>query len=243
MSLFQQAVNYNNYGIHALVEGDHKIAVHAMTTSMEYMKLALLACPEAEPSLYGYQRNSLSTRTMVVPSMESSVDTAVLFNRLIHIPNIPDGYILTPIDLNVYTSATIYNLALAYQSLKDHGSAHQVSSYEKKAEKLYGLAIKLLEEDTLSSIHTISQHTALVVKLGCINNLSHIRYSNGEYENLPSSSPGSINEISKCLGMMQYQQHQYHQGSTMMMFDEEPEILGLLMNIILLKPPSVAPAA
>jgi hypothetical protein len=211
MSLFQQAANLNNKGINFLLEGDERSAIQTMALSIKLMKAALL--DEFVQQVAPHTSRIQDTRSIIIHSMESS-DT-IVFNQVVYIP---ETVTETPseFDMNIYTSAVIFNLALAHQAVGSQACLN-------KAEKLYGMVLKLLDDSMLNS------HIALIVNLGCINNLSQIRYSNGDYENAQEG-------LSHVSYFMQ-------KSSTNQAMFEEPEVLGLLMNVLLLKAPSVASAA
>jgi hypothetical protein len=111
----------------------------------------------------------------------------------------------------------IFNLALAHH----HVAITSDAGYLPKAEKLYAMVLKLLDGAALY------MRTAVVVKLATINNLSQIRFENGDFE--PARE--GLSHITSFL----------RQANNALL--EEPEVLGLLMNVLLLKAPRVAPAA
>lgn len=214
MSVFQRAIDLNNKGIRSLVEGNKESAIQAMSISIKLMKASL-----PESTSFGdaaeFSKCSVPQQTpptIVIPGLESS--ETIVCNRAVYIPT--TSLTTDKLHMNTYIGAVIYNLALAHQSLG-------IQACINKAEKLYSLALQLLEDDlTLRCMQM-----ALIVKLGCINNLSQIRYSKCDYENAREGL-----------------QHVSHfMNSNQEMFQDQPEIMGLLMNVLLLRPPTVASAA
>jgi hypothetical protein len=109
----------------------------------------------------GYEE---ATQTVEIPE----VDSAIAFNQAISIP-VTSG-LQDENDLlysEVYSAAAIFNLALALQHKGE----------EKKAERLYVNVLKLLLND---HCHL---RIAVLVKLASLNNLSQIRFANGDFEN------------------------------------------------------------
>jgi hypothetical protein len=208
MSLFQQAAQLNNQGINALIHGDQALAIRLTTNAIKLLKAALFEADDAVTSSRTHEAH-----TIMIPSVESS-DT-VVFNQMVQLPVTNEA--VSELDLNLYTSAVIFNLALAHQYLPS-------STGITKAEKLYGMVLQLLDDNSWLAVRL-----ALVIKLGCINNLSQIRYSRGDYQN---ASEG-LSFVSIVL----------RETSTGQAYFEEPEIQGLLMNVLLLRAPSAASAA
>ena len=98
--------------------------------------------------------------------------------------------------------------------------AHQILGEEYKAERLYAMVLKLLLDD---HCHI---RTAVMVKLASIYNISQIRFAKGD---LVRAQQG-LDELAGFL------------NSASWVF-EEPDVQGLLINVLLLKAPKVAAAA
>jgi hypothetical protein len=69
----------------------------------------------------------------------------------------------------------------------------------------------------------------VLLKMASISNLSQIRFANGEYE----QAQEAVNQLSSLMR---------RRGTSQALF-EEPQVQGMLMNALLLKKPTVAPAA
>jgi hypothetical protein len=148
--------------------------------------------------------------------METS--DSIVFNQAIRIP--AGAELASDFEKSIYTSTAVFNYALARHFKASSGDAISMS----KVEKLYAMVLKMLDNNGICW----NLHIAIVIKLACINNLSQIRYSNGDYEN---GREGFL-QVSRFI----------RKSSNQTIF-EEPKIRGLLMNILLLMPPFVAPAA
>ena len=118
-------------------------------------------------------------------------------------------------EMNIYTGAVVFNLALAYHA---KGSAACIA----KAEKLYAMVISLLDNTVLN------MHTAVMVKLAAISNLSQIQCALGNYRHMQED----LSKVSL-----------FFQDSSCQSVLEEPAIQALLMNVLLLRVPTIAPAA
>jgi hypothetical protein len=214
-SLFQQAVKLNHEGICSLLQGDQTSSIQSMSEAIKFMKLALLSetnTNACRPMSVSPLCSSGCSSVEIPPSSKAS-DT-IVFNQAIMIPT-NETRIRNNSEMNICTSAVIFNLALAYHSLGDVKSM-------AKAETLYALVIKLFDSNP-----ALCARTALIVKLAAINNLSQIRYSNGDY----SSAREGASQVSGFIRQME--------GAML----DEPDVQRLLMQVLLLKPPTAAPAA
>lgn len=214
MSLFQEAAQLNNQGVIALIEGDDAFAIEAMTKSIKMMKQEL-----AKPSSESCDAKPTSAcepelRTVEIPDMECSDDQHEIFNQAIHIPCDGDE---SEIDIHVYSSAVIFNLALAHHRQGLQG----VAASQQKALKLYSMVLKVLDDSLFEF------RTAVMVKLATVNNLSQIQFANGDYE----EAKEGLNHLAGFLRIAS--------GDIL----AEPQVQGLLMNVLMYRAPKVAAAA
>jgi tetratricopeptide (TPR) repeat protein len=207
MSIFEEAARLNNEGVIALSKGDNQTAIDKLTQSIKWMKQELTKpgtdLRTMKSNTTDYEEEA--TQTVEIPE----VDSAIAFNQAIAIPS-TTGQDKNDLCIDVYSAAVIFNLALALQHKGE----------EKKAERLYSIVLKLL----------LNEHChlriAVLVKLASLNNLSQIRFANGDFE----SAREGLDQLSGFLRRAAWN-------------FEEPEVQGLLMNVLLLKVPNVAPAA
>ena len=249
-SLFQKATNLNNEAINALIEGDCDSAINSMANAIQLMKTQLSSyeTPQSSSSSSedlhcdhdaddapscsssSSQEDIDSCCTVEIPVMDSS-DTTIMFNQAVRLPaNDGDAASSLPneFEMNIYISAVVFNLALAHQfkaSTKNNGSGEEALCL-LKAETLYSLVLKLLKDCSYLNVHI-----ALIVKLASINNLSQIQYSKGEYGKVREG----LSQISIFL--------QTCSSPNAQALLEEPQVQGLLMNVLFLKTPTVARAA
>jgi hypothetical protein len=208
MSRFERAAQLNNVGVTALLEGDQDTAIIFMTNSIKMMKQALTK--SSSGGSHKSKHSDQDAHTVELPDMDTET---IVFNQAIRIPtDEPED----EIDIHVSSAAVIFNLALAH-----HHKASKTGkvAYLSKAEKLYAMVLRVLNDG--------ASRTANLVKLASINNMSQIRFANGDYE---QASEG----LSHLISFMR------QAGDSVF---QEPKVQGLLMNVLLLKAPRVAPAA
>jgi hypothetical protein len=123
--------------------------------------------------------------------------------------------------IHTYASVIILNIALAYhrQGISEN------PAWLRKAEKMYEMVGKLLgSSDT-------NQGTALLVKVAAINNLSQLRYGQGDFV----FSRKGFQYLSSLLS---YAGANLHQTKC-----QDHVYKGMLLNALLVAPSDAAPAA
>ena len=221
MGRFAQAACLNNQGVTALLEGNDKAAVAALTQSINIMKQELSNVPEnndikrsAPFSSNDYENRSTTGK---LPGFHGAQDSYIFAEAI----NIPEHGDQTVVDIQIYSAAVIFNLALAVHR---EGNTTGSASSMAKAQKLYLMVLEVLNNQYMNS------RVAVIVKVAAINNLSQIRFDCGEYE--------LVRE-----GLAHLSTFLRASGNTSDAMLEEPKIQGLLMNVLLLKEPVIAPAA
>ena len=126
----------------------------------------------------------------------------------------PGTYLDSADAINTFSGCTIMNLALAYHRRGQLGN----EACMQKAETLYTMATKLFNG------RTILTGTALVVRLAATNNLCHVRYERGDFE--------LAKQELDCVAFL------FRNPDI-----ESALMSGIVFNALLLKSPSVAPAA
>jgi hypothetical protein len=164
-------------------------------------------------SLAGSHKSKHSDQEAHTVELHDMDTETIVFNQAIRIQT--DGP-EDEIEINVCSAAVIFNLALAHHH---KSSSTGEVAYLSKAEKLYSMVLRVLNDG--------ASRTANLVKLASINNMFQIRFANGDYE---QASEG----LSHVISFMRYANYSEF---------EEPKVQGLLMNLLLLKAPRVAPAA
>lgn len=215
MSLFQQAAELNNQGVIGLIEGHNSSAIDSMTKSIKLMKQELAKCTsDISSCLKSTSPARTELSTVEIPDMESSDDNHEVFNQAIHIPSTGDE---SDLDIHVYSAAVIFNLALAHHRLGMQGD----DVYQQKALKLYTMVLKVLDDSL------IEFRAAIMIKLATINNLTQIRFTKGDYD----QAREGLDHLAGFLRIAN--------GEVL----AEPQVAGLLMNVLMFRAPKVAAAA
>ena len=221
MDRFAQAARLNNQGVAALLEGDDKAAVAALTQSINIMKQELSNVTEDNDTTKSAPFSSddceNSSTTVELPGFHVTQDSYIFADAI----NIPEHGDQTVVDLQIYSAAVIFNLALAVHR---EGNTSGNASSMAKAQKLYLMVLEVLNDQYMNS------RVAVIVKLAAINNLSQIRFDCGEYE-LAREGLAHLSTFMRT------------SDNTSDAMLEEPKIQDLLVNVLLLKAPVIAPAA
>ena len=239
METYQQAIQYNNAGVQALVDCNDSLAVESLSKSIRIMKQSLVKIPAKDQSsldedysfCFGGEEDSDSHETVQLPNVEPGQET-FLFNQALHL-NDKVGYcsITTTTEpseqeIHLHTATVIFNLALAHhrRGLKNCSSALLI-----KSEKLYNMLLKLVAHHGYNT-----SRMALTVKLASIYNLASLRFDAGNFE----GAREGLGELASIVHTAS------HSGpiTNLPMF-QEPDLRDLLVNVLTLKPPRVAPAA
>ena len=205
---FSQASRLNNEGVMALAYGDHVTALHNLTQSIQQMKHLALHQNDSSVST---QTNALHLsakqdfQTMEISLCRSHSPTA-FFNQAILLPQNSNE---TRERSQVLSACVIFNLGLTHQYVGDN----------VKAERLYGLASKLLSNCSLSRL-------GLFVKMATVHNLVQIHLTNDDGDLVQQV-------LEDMAGLL-------HQNARLM---DEPQIQELLIGSLLLQKPRLAPAA
>jgi hypothetical protein len=216
MEFFAQAARLNNQGVTALLEGDDKAAVAALTQSIKMMKQAMSKPSNSDMKKSATLSDDCEHSTVELPGFQGDLESYI-FTEAITIPENGDQ---SELDTQIYSAVVIFNLAL---TVHREGKNGKIESMVKKAQKLYTMVLKILNNQCMNRV-------AVIAKLASINNLSQIRFDCGEYE----LAREGLDRVSAFLRAS---------GNTNNAMLEEPEIQGLLINVLLLKAPVIAPAA
>ena len=240
MSLFQEAARLNNVGVASLQQGDYDAAIHSMGDSIHRLQQDLSSVRWSSPPSYMVKSNftlqilSRIEIVEIVPKMmlecsvsPSTVGTLTMFNEAVKIPEV-DAHPAHNADVNIYSSAVLYNLALVHQLAASSQKGDASRKFLGKAEKLYTMVLKLLDNDTA----LVNVRTTLILQLASINNLSQMYYARGEYK----TAKQGLEQISRFM--------RYHPSSQAIFSEAGPAIQALILNALLgLKAPTAASAA
>jgi hypothetical protein len=216
MEFFAQAARLNNQGVTALLEGDDKAAVAALTQSIKMMKQDMSKPSNSDMKKSITLSDDCEHSTVELPGFRGGAQESYIFTEAI---TIPENGERSELDTQIYSAVVIFNLALTVHREGKNGKIESMV----KAQKLYTMVLKILDNQCMNRV-------AVIAKLASINNLSQIRFDCGEYE----LARQGLDHVSAFLRAS---------GNTNNAMLEEPEIQGLLINVLLLKAPVIAPAA
>jgi hypothetical protein len=225
MNLFSEAARLNNQGITALMEGgEDSIALDSLTKSIKMMKRELSKSGtylknKALKSAHYDSSDSCELSTIEWPESPGTQEPYI-FSKAFTIPEIVDVNELDVV--HFYSAFVVFNLALAHHRKGKRGAD---AAYIVKAKALYSIVLKLFDNNSLS-------RTVILVKLAAINNMSQICFDLGLYDELACEGLGHISSFMRSSS-----------GTSNQSVFDEPEVQSLLINVLLLKAPYVAPAA
>lgn len=157
-----------------------------------------------------------------------------IVNRMFHL--FPTSDISVPNTLQIYISCVLFNLALLHQhqATTTHHCNRRRGLLERSS-LLYQSCSQILRNISLSAAKgvpsVIFDHVILLLKVGSLNNSAQIHYECDEYEQ--ASERLTMVESILCIQGL---------AGTQCCFTEQ-EFEGVLSNVFLLKPPTVAVAA
>jgi hypothetical protein len=235
MESINSVIRLNNDGVSLLVAGDDQAAAVALSHALSFVK-GLFSLPRPcdlrGPSLASsgssdVNKLSSCSSTMEVCGNELRIHSRkplpclqdvnfFIYNQTM---SISSDSPLTNEMLPIYAACVILNLALAYHRRGKY--THSIPCM-LKAEKMYGTIEKLLKGMN-------NNDTAKVLRIAAANNLSQIRYNRGEYARAQED-----------VGFLAYLIRDV--GSVRALLSDE-ELNGLLCNVVLFTPPSLAAAA
>jgi hypothetical protein len=224
MNSIKQACSLNNQGVDLLVAGESSRAMKAFQSAVGLLKAAL---HEAEKNICTGMDQS--DDEMSLPFCEST--STVSGVKGIHHGYVYEHGIMIPVNVNaaetegtisLYIAIVLFNLALTSHC---EGTALGRYALLKKASVLYSLVVQLLNgrgampEDASSTILTLL----------ALNNKAQIHYDQCEF----IQSVDCMKNVSHIVGS----------GSGLHFALNPDDIEGLLLNVMLLRTPSVAQAA
>ena len=199
---FQQAASLNNQGITALRNGDFDYASTVLfPQAIGILKSELTCLGQADTYQLDYdvadiqllQRNTPTVGIDMITSLREETDDddddddSYLFHRAISIPtdiDIENDIHVNEFCLHMYTTVVIYNMTLSHHLMllattaENHGyeseKENSGTTLATKVEQLYVILLKLFRDGSA----LLNMRTGLLIKLACINNLSHVRNHN-----------------------------------------------------------------
>lgn len=224
MSLFQQASNLNNRAITALIEGNDKVAIQAMTQSIKILKQELAKEPADESdsstsSMTMQVSSAHEWKTVKIPDFTSGDDHHNLFDHVIQVPCCQQGGDGgdSCSEVRISAAAVIFNLALAHHRHGMQGNG----AFRQKAAKLYTMVLRILDDSL------IEFGPVVMIKLASLNNLVNIQLADGDED---AADEG----LRRLAGIVR-------QSSIEVL--TEPTLECLLFSLLSVRSPNVAAAA
>lgn len=229
-TLLNQAACLNNEGVVALMEGRQTEAFDALCQSIKLLKVQLSVqvasgAPNGNLSSSPRANNDAECcfQTIALPSIHDSAQSvSYVYNQVFRLENrchcLRPRSSLNDDNVRAYTAAVIFNMALI----------HHRNGSVVKAEKLYVLVCTLLTDAYPSTLCPCMARMVTMVRLASINNVSQIRLDCGDYE----ATREALTDLASIL----------RDGAELAAF-QDPDMQGLVLNILLFKAPSTAAAA
>lgn len=219
MQPLSQVVSLNNEGVRFLLQQRHKEAIHRFVSALSLVKQLLAHQPTRRSNDHEPPPHFIHDSTDVILGLQD-ISCFVFANAITLSPQAISTCPISESIANEMSSVILLNVALVY-----HHAGLTETEHISKAEAMYEAANQLI------AINERRQGTGLLIKAACINNLAQIRHGRGDYSySLEGfkyvgslfASFGEVLQSSKC---------------------EQEVYRGMLMNALLITPPSLAAAA
>jgi tetratricopeptide (TPR) repeat protein len=224
MESLHLALRFNNEGVLLLLQNQDEFAMESLTRGLSLLKQALLireqqcqSC-QSDQDLQVCQDGILHHSTTALPGFDEDAK-CLLYNNAVTFKVEETQHSLNQV--HIYCAAIILNISLVYHR-QGRIDCNKRDVCLAKAERTYESIAVLLRKE--------NGGTALLLKVGALNNLANLRHEQGLYDdsqqgfqNLATLINGSGSEISSVLNSQ--------------------TVRGLLLNVLLATPPSAAPAA
>jgi len=203
------------------------MGVETLAQSIKVLK-RLLVAPTIRRTIDAPQSNSSNYISTIQLPIHQQHGGSCVFNQAFQIPEMEE--VTTLRDVRINAAAVTFNLALAHQ-LQVHGRRCAL----EKAESLYQMSLKLLDMQSNQQ----DSCTSLIVQLASINNLSQIHLDvSGDTFHCNMMATKAVRQVRSFVSMVQSPN-----GTNGGLSFDDPNVQELLMNVLLLKSPQVAPAA
>jgi hypothetical protein len=224
MNSIKHACSLNNQGVDLLVAGESSRAMKAFQSAVGLLKTAV---HEAEKSAYTGMMTSnddvslsFCESTLTVSGLQG-IHNGYVYEHGIMIPGNVNAA-ETEATICLYIAIVLFNLALASHC---EGTALGKYASLKKASVLYSLVVQLLNRRET----TPEDESSTILTLLALNNKAQIHYDQCDF----IQSVDCMNNVSHIIGS----------GRGLHFALNPDDIEGLLLNVMLLRTPSVAQAA
>jgi hypothetical protein len=229
MNSIEHVIQFNNEGASFLGAGEDKRAFVSLSQALVMIQRMSEPAVHSLPIDISTSPPASSKSTEQLPGIEKAVAIAsqqpllnlqdssyFIYNRPVAIsPEAPRNHEA----LSMYSACVILNLALAYHRQGIRGNQFCT----QKAERLYEMITVLLRECPMDD------DTSVFIRLVAINNVSHIHYEQLQFKQTREEL-GFLSLLIRQLGAKRALIHQ-------------ADLDLLLLNVLLITPPDVAPAA
>jgi hypothetical protein len=223
MDSLKHALRLNNEGVRLLLANKDHESVSCFTQSLNLVKHALSTTHSDQQQHHAPSVAFIHGSTHSIPNLYDT--SCFIFGDAITLAEDNDLLLQRSgeQDVHVYSAVIILNIAMAYhrQALLTGSAACRF-----KAEKMYDMVTTLVanSED--------NQGTSLLVKIAAINNLSQLRFDEGDYE--------ASREGFEYLGAL-INYAETHLSSSLT--SQEDTFQGMVLNVLLVMAPEIAAAA
>jgi hypothetical protein len=218
------ALQVNNQGVSLLLEGRDQEGVRCLSQSLSLIKSRIGGNYTDEPmsimsTTGGEEKAALHEATFPLPNFEDA--HSFLYTAALAFSADCDDSLINESNSHVYSAVVIFNLALAYHR---QGKKLGKSACLVKAERMYEMVIRLLDSEA------DYQGTALLVKLATLNNLSLLHHEQRNYE----SAQNGFELLAWTIRSA---------PSSSMLSSSQMDVDAMLLNVLFVSVPSIAPAA
>jgi hypothetical protein len=221
-----EAIKFNNDGIQDAMNGQDAQAISKLSNSLRLFKQLLAVDSQGEDDVLTQPSElirTLHSTTHELPQLRDSV--FFLFNSVV---SLAETISFDAEDSHIYCSVIILNLAvLHHRKALDGATLAQRADGLKRAERFYSMVTTILSNDGST---VFSQPTGILAQMAALNNLAYIR-----------AEMGDLKGSSDCFRMLAWLVNRARSDYTDII--NERDLEGMMLNVLMSKRQSVAPAA
>ena len=232
----KEAIQFNNDGVKfALIDQDAQ-AISCLSQSLRVFKqLIALEDEDDDGIITDLLEPSCALHSTMdeLPQLRDS--SFFLFNSLVCLDdrNISSLFSSHPEDNHIYCAVIILNLAVLHHKTAITGATHALRAEGlRKTESFYNMVTTILANNGDPTV--FSQPTATLVQMAALNNAAYIRAETGDFQ--------SACECWRMLSWLVHQARRHHSPDFHTLLNER-DLEGMMLNMLMAKRQSVAPAA
>lgn len=181
--LIQNATALNRTGVQLVMsEQNYDGAITVFSESIRNLKQQLIFASErAVDDDEQPAHRARPSANIDFCELGNSDEDDIPFNRAITITYRDDRHVVREQDLQLFSAAVIFNIALVHHHQVVYGSSRKNRSahaMQRKAEKLYDTVITLLASSNSLECPSLVR-AAVLIQLACFNNLAQLRFRSG----------------------------------------------------------------